>query len=380
MDIDKIRNDIDGIDTQIIDLFKQRMEKALDVARFKKEHGLPVHDTARERQLLHKVSEEAGEDFEIYTRVLFSTLMDLSRSYQHKFLTDESPLRSLVTKAIAETPALFPTKATVACQGVEGAYSQLASDKFFAVPNIMYFSSFEGVFKAVQNGLCRYGVLPIENSTAGSVNKIYDLIQRYNVNIVRTARLQIEHTLLTKKSKKLSDVREIFSHEHAIAQCAGFLETLKGVKITPCENTAIAAQRVAESDRDDVAAISSRQCADQYGLDVCVDHIQDSDANYTRFICISKNLEVYPGADRTSMMVVIPHKPGSLYSVLVRFYALGISLVKLESRPIPGSNFEFMFYFDIEASVYSPALLQILCELETQTSEFRYLGSYNEIN
>ena len=379
MSIDKLRADIDDIDSQLIDLFERRMHIALEVARYKKESGKPVFDNSRERQLLHKVSEEIDSDLEVYIRVFFSMLMDLSRSYQHKFLSDDSKLRKKIEAAVEQTPKLFPEKAVVACQGAEGAYAQMACDKLFVTPSIMYFNTFDGVLKAVQHGLCRYGVLPIENSTAGSVNQIYDLMQLHNVNITRTVRIQVSHALLVKGDTKLSDVKEIFSHEQAITQCSAFVETLKGVKVTLCENTAIAAQHVAESDRTDVAAISSKLCAEQYGLSVLAEGVQNNDANYTRFICVSNALEIYPGANRTSLMMVIPHKPGSLYRVLVRFYALGMNLVKLESRPIQGRNFEFMFYFDVESSIYSPALMQLICELENQIPDFRYLGSYTEI-
>lgn len=379
MNIDNLRTQIDNIDTQLVDLFKDRMQIALEIAKYKKASGMPVFDVSRERSLLHKVSERAGSDFEIYMRVFFSMLMDVSRSYQHKFLADASKLGEKIQKAVEQTPKLFPEKAVVACQGTEGAYSQYACDKLFAIPNIMYFNSFEGVIQAVRSGLCRYGVLPIENSTAGSVNQIYDLLQHHNVNIVRTARIQVAHTLLVNKGVKLSDVKEILSHEQALAQCSTFLSTLKNVKITVCENTAVAAQHVAESKRKDLAAISSKGCADLYELSSIGDGVQNNDGNYTRFICISNELEIYPGANRTSFMMVIPHKPGALYRVLVRFYALGMNLVKLESRPIPGRNFEFMFYFDVESSVYSPALLQLIGELESQIEDFRYLGSYSEM-
>ena len=379
MNITELRDEIDNIDLQLIDLFQKRMQVALEVARYKKESGKPVFDNTRERQLLHKASGKVAPDFEVYIRVFFSMLMDLSRSYQHKFLADESRLRKKIELAVEQTPKLFPEKALVACQGAEGAYAQAACDKLFTTPDLMYFSTFEGVLKSVQSGFCRYGVLPIENSTAGSVNQIYDLMQLHNVNIVRTVRIQIMHTLQVKSGTTMSDIKEIFSHEQAITQCSAFIETLKGVKITLCENTAIAAKMVAESDRKDVAAISSKPCAELYGLTVLAEGVQNTEANYTRFICVSKDLEIYPGANRSSLMMVIPHKPGSLYRVLVRFYALGINLVKLESRPIQGRNFEFMFYFDVEASIYSPALLQLICELENQIPDFRYLGSYTEI-
>jgi len=379
MNIDNLRGQIDVIDQKLIDLFKDRMQITLEIAKYKKASGMPVFDVARERSLLHKVSERAGSEFEIYMRVFFSMLMDVSRSYQHKFLAEASKLSATIQKAVEQTPQLFPEKAIVACQGMEGAYSQYACEKLFTLPDIMYFSSFEGVLQSVRNGLCRYGVLPIENSTAGSVNQIYDLLQHHDVKIVRTARIQVAHTLLVNKGVKLADVKEIISHEQALAQCSIFLAGLKNVKITVCENTAAAAQKVAESKRKDFAAISSKACSEIYGLSVIGDGVQNNDGNYTRFICIANELEIYPGANRTSFMMVIPHKPGALYRVLVRFYALGMNLVKLESRPIPGRTFEFMFYFDVESPVYSPALIQLIGELESSIEDFRYLGSYSEM-
>ena len=175
-------------------------------------------------------------------------------------------------------------------------------------------------------------------------------------------------------------MKEIFSHEQAIGQCAQFLKTLgPEVKLTVCENTAMAAKLVAQSERRDVAAICSRNCMELYGLKCLRSAIQDSGNNYTRFICISKNLEIYPGADRTSIMLATAHKPGALYKLLARFYALGINITKLESRPIPDRDFEFMFYFDLETSIYSQEFVQIICELSASCEEFTYLGSYSEV-
>jgi len=274
---------------------------------------------------------------------------------------------------------MFPASATVACQGVEGAYSQLACSRLFKLPDVYYFSTFDAVFSAIEKGFCQYGVIPLENSTAGSVNMVYDLMTKHNFHIVRSMRLKVDHNLLVKPGTKLEDVKEIYSHEQAISQCAGFLQGLKDVKVIPCENTAMAAERVAKSERSDVAALASRSCSKLYGLECLATDVQDKGNNYTRFICISRDLEIYPGADRTSLMMVLPHRPGSLYKVLSRFYALGINLNKLESRPMPDRNFEFMFYFDLETSVYSPQFMQLMGELDTICEEFAYLGSYNEI-
>lgn len=379
-DINDIRKEIDEIDKELVDLYIRRMNCSARVAEYKREHGMPVLDASRERALLNKISELSGSELEEYTRTLYSTILDLSRSYQHAKLGETSKLYEEIMTAIDSTPKMFPERADVACQGVEGAYSQIAAERLFRSPNIMFFSGWEKVFSAIEAGMCRYGVIPIENSTAGSVKKVYDLMISRNFKIVRTVRIKIDHSLLANKGAKLSEIKEIFSHEQAISQCAVFLSSLgPDVKITRIENTAKAAQMVAESGRTDVASISSRSCAIQYGLTTLASAIQDNGNNHTRFICITNKTEIYPGADRTSLMLVTPHKPGALYRILSRFNSLGINLIKLESRPIPERDFEFMFYFDLEASVYSPKLAQLLAELEQECEEFTYLGSYSEV-
>ena len=374
-----LREKIDAIDQQMVDLFKQRMEVSKEVAAYKRANGLPTLDAGRERALLGKVGEQAGEELADYTQSVYRTILAAGRSYQNACSGVPSKVYETIRKALDTTPDLFPQRAMVACQGVEGAYSQIACDSIFKAPTILYFNTFEHVFKAVESGMCQYGVLPIENSTAGSVNAIYDLMTQHNFSIVRSARLKVNHNLLTKHGVKKEEIKEIFSHQQAISQCAGYLSTLKGVKVTVVENTALAAQMVAQSDRRDVAALSSRFCGELYGLNLLEQNVQDQDNNYTRFICISKNPEIYPGADRTSLMMTLPHKPGSLYNVLSKFYALGINLRKLESRPLPDREFEFMFYFDLECSVYAPEMERIFRDLESESEQLRYLGTYNEI-
>ena len=379
MDLNDYRRQIDEIDTQLLALFAQRMEVAAGIAAYKKEHGLPVLDSGRERQKLLDIAAKSPDAVKEYAVSLYSLLFELSRGYQNRVLGVSSDLTEQIAQAIESTPKLFPESAAVACQGVEGAYSQLACDRLFRLPNIFYFSSFDAVFSAIEKGLCQYGVIPLENSTAGSVNAVYDLMMRHHFHIVRSMRLKVDHNLLANPGAQLSGIREIFSHPQAIAQCAAFLQSLSGVKVTPCENTAAAAQRVAQSGRMDAAALSSRSCAELYGLTCLAASVQDQGNNFTRFICISRELEIYPGADRTSLMVGLPHRPGSLYKVLSRFYALGINLNKLESRPMPERSFEFMFYFDLDTPVYSPQFQQLMGELPGLCEEFSYLGSYSEV-
>lgn len=379
MDIQELRKQINEIDAQLVQNFDARMKVALEIAKYKKETGMPVFDPARERDVLNKQVAAVDENMAMYVKLLYNTLFDLSRSYQQRYLTQKSGLTNHIARAIEETPKVFPRQAVVACQGVEGAYSQQACDKLFTLPNITYFKRFEGVFQAIESGLCQYGVLPVENSSYGSVTEVHDLMRKYRFSIVRSVRLKIDHRLLAKPGVALSDIREVVSHEQAIGQCSEFLKSLKDVKVTVCENTAAAAKLVSQSDRRDIAAISAPVCAALYGLSILKTDISNSDSNFTRFICISKQLEIYPGANKMSLMLNVQHKPGALYSMIAKFAALGLNLTKLESRPLAGTDFEFMFYFDLDASVYDEAALQLLSELDEGPETFTYLGSYSEI-
>ncbi len=291
---------------------------------------------------------------------------------------DDSDLKTFIDQAVANSPKTFPDTAYVACQGVPGSFSQEAAERLFRHPDLMFFRNWEGVFTSIEKGLCEYGVLPIENSTAGSVNRIYDLMVDHRFYIVRSTRLKISHNLLVKPGTKLSDIREVVSHDHAIAQCEEFIRGLGDVVVSSCGNTAEAAKRVKESGRNDMAAISSAECADIYGLEILKEGIQDHDNNYTRFICISKTPQIYPGADRTSIMATVSHKPGSLYRILGKFEEKGYNLLKLESRPIPDTEFEFMFYFDFEASIYHSEFSNTVSELDRLCESMEYLGSYTE--
>ncbi|MDO5553023.1 MAG: prephenate dehydratase domain-containing protein [Planctomycetia bacterium] len=378
MSLEEIRDRISSLDEQIVNLVVDRMKLATEVAKYKKENGIPVLNRTREREIMTRVTSQAGEDFEEYAKILFSILFDLSKSYQIRLLTGEGKLATEISNALETTPQLFPSKAVVACQGIDGAYSQQACDKLFSIPEIIYCRHFEGVFQAVDSGLCRYGILPIENSMYGSVRSVYDLMKDYHFHIARSVRLCVSHTLLAREQVDISQIKEIISHEHGIGQCSEFLRKHKEIKVTLCENTALAAKYVADSNRNDIAAISSRNCAELYGLRVLSDDVQNNANNYTRFICISKNLEIYPGANRISLMMTLPHRPGALYSLIARFAALGLNLTKLESRPIAGKDFEFMFYFDMDASVCSRDVIKLLSRFEYGPGQFEFLGCYTE--
>ena len=379
MELSDYRKEIDSIDDEICRLFTQRMHVVNSIGEYKRSHDVPVSSSSREREVLTRISKQLPEDLEDFGRVLYRSMFDISKAYEAMYKEKDSPLYKAISGLINADPEPFPKRAVVACQGREGAYSEIAAEKLFEVPEIMFNSSFEGVIRMVTDGLCEYGILPIENSTAGSVNEIYDLLIKYNVHIVRSTRVRVDHQLLAAKGAKLKDIKTIYSHPQAIGQCSHYLNKLQGVEVIPFDNTAMAAQKVAKDETRTSASISSKSCIDLYNMEVLGRDIQNFDSNHTRFICIAKNARIYPGANRTSIMMVVSHKPGTLFSVLSKFNATGANLVKLESRPIPGRDFEFMFYFDIELSIYDKKFASLISELDHCGEQFKYFGTYQEI-
>ena len=379
MGYEELKNRLADTDREMLKLFRERMQLSAGLEKARKEENIQETRAMANRQIMNMALEEAPEEMRDYLPLIYSQILELSKSYRHETTGGRQKLTEELRQAIQNTSLAFPETASVACQGVEGANSQLACERLFPNANILFFNSFDAVFTAIEKGLCRYGIIPIENSTAGSVNAVYDLMAHHSFSIVRSIRLKVEHNLLANEGVDLSEIREIYSHEQAIAQCSEFLKTLKGVRVIPCENTALAAKMVSQSGRRDMAALSSRLCAEYYDLNVLKVSVQNTDNNYTRFICISREMEIYPGADRTSLMLTLPHRPGSLYKVLARIYACGVNLNKLESRPQPSREFEFTFYFDLDVPVSSPRFLRVMEELPHVCETFRYFGSYAEV-
>ena len=376
MDLTKLREEIDAVDGQLLQLFLERMRIGEQIAAEKRENALPVLNKEREREILARVQAEAGE-MEPYAYQLFTTLIELNKARQSQINAQPSRVRPIIEKSLAAEEQVFPRTGLVACQGVEGANSQAACDKLIPRGNIMYVKSFEAVFDAVESGLCKFGVLPIENSANGSVRMVYDLLQRKRFSIVRATTLHIRHELMAKPGTKLGDITEIYSHEQAIGQCSRYLATLNGkVKVTPVANTAIAAKMVAEGINPHAAAISSHACTELYGLVTLKEDIQDSDNNYTRFICIEKNPVIYAGANKISLILDCKNEPGALNSLLAKIAAYGVNTCKIESCPVSGRNFEFIFFFDLDASVREDGVLPMLEELERISESFTFLGNY----
>ena len=378
MSISEERNQLDQLDEQLVKTFVNRMEKVAAIAEEKKKENAAIKDPAREREVLHHVTGYGPPELETYIKTLYQTVFSLSRTYQKSLHSQKSPLEKKIREAMLGAGTGLPRKAVVACQGVEGSYSQLAATRLFSIPSILYFNQFENVFQAVNKGLCQYGVLPIENSTSGSVPQVYDLMKEYDFHIVKGLRLKVQHHLFAKPGTSLGDIREIWSHPQALDQCSAFLKALPGVEVKVCENTALAAKMVAESGQEGWAAIASSHCGSLYGLIPLKKGVENHGNNYTRFICISKSLEIFGDGDKISLMLSVPHEPGALFDLLSKFAALGINVSKIESRPIPGTDFEFMFYFDLEASQGEESVLHLMGDLEQTLENFQFLGWYGE--
>lgn len=378
MELNHIREHLDQIDTQLTELLVERMHAVAQVAQAKKESGKAIRDHARERSIINRVTKQSGDEYAPYVKSFYKTLFDLSCNYQSQKMGYSSALAAKLQEQLL-SPELrtLPGRATVACQGTEGAYAQQACEKLFEYPSILYFNSFNDVFNAVEKGMCKYGILPLENSTAGSVTQVYDLMEQHAFHIVGACRLRIDHCLMRKKGST-APITKVVSHEQALRQCSDYLEKHPEYKAEPMENTAVAAEYVANAENAGTAVVASAVCAEIYGLEIVDDNISNVQNNFTRFICIARDLNVYPDARKVSIMFNLPHAPGALNSIISRLSLAGVNLTKLESRPIPGREFEFRFFFDFEADLHDPAIIGLIAELEQRTEHFVFLGAYAE--
>ncbi len=372
-DLSEIRVEIDNIDRELLDLFRRRMDCAKEVAAYKQANHIPVLNAAREHEILDRIELDGGE-YGAYARLLYTNIMELSRSLQHKLLGSGKEMREMIQNA---SSALERGNVRVAYQGIEGANSHEATLRLFPKAKLTHYATFADVFDAVSSGEVTYGVLPVENSTAGSVSAVYDLILQHRFYIVGALDLPIDHYLCGLKQSELDDIEIVWSHPQALSQCADYIDR-NGYEQRSCANTAIAARDVAHEKRLNVAAICSKGAADEYGLKVLDSHLQSNSGNTTRFIVISKELIIPDGANKVSLCFSLPHVQGSLYTLLCRFNSLGLNLTKIESRPIPGKDFEYLFYLDFSGNVHSDSVTELLSQLREEMPEFSFLGNYNE--
>lgn len=375
MDLLELRKEIDEIDEQLIPLLLKRMHVAENVAKYKIENGLPVLNEEREQQILDNVAKKCGEQGDTI-KTVFSATMDASRALQHKIIGGGKRIRETIADA-NRMKELTANGKTVACQGVEGAYSGVTANALFPDSPVKFYRQFEDVFEAVNRGNAKFGVIPVENSTAGSVHESYDLIMKYRFYVVGAYDLKIDHCLCAKADTKYEDITDIYSHPQALSQCNNFLKNFDFTGIN-YSNTAAAAKYVAESKRNDIGVICSEKAAKEYGLKIIKKNIQNNNNNRTRFIVISKELVITDNADKISLIFSLPHKTGSLYRVLGRFSMSGLSLTKLESRPIENADFSYHFYVDILGNVKDQVTLDLICALSDELPEFEFLGNFFE--
>ena len=378
MDLESLRGEINQIDDALVELYCRRMEIVSQVGNYKLEHHLPIFHPEREAEVIRRMSQKAGSPYQEGARVLFTTLMDVSKSYQHALIAsrgEKNALRRQIEEAL-ESGRTVPDTAPVALQGVEGAYSHEAACVLFREPQLHFYPQFEDVFKAVSKGDEPFGVLPIENSSAGSVSEVYDLLERYRLTICGMHKLPLRHCLLTREEVPLEEITDIYSHEQALHQCSAFLREHPHIRPHIYSNTAAAAQFVAAEGGRHSAAIASADSAKRYGLQVRCSDLQNAAHNFTRFIVVSRELILPPDASRISLSLTLPHRTGSLYRLITRFAMNSLNLTKLESRPLPNTDFEFLFYFDFDGSVRDPEVLALLCSLSEELGRFEFLGNY----
>lgn len=375
MDLLDLRKEIDNIDEQLIPLLLKRMSISEQVARYKVERGIPVLNAEREQQILDNVAEKCGAQGDTI-KTVFSATMDASRALQHKIIGGGKKLRDTIEGA-KSSGKLTANGESVACQGVEGAYSGVTANTLFPDSPVRFYKQFEDVFEAVNKGEAKFGVIPVENSTAGSVHESYDLIMKYRFYVVGAYDLKIEHCLCAKADTKYEDITDVYSHPQALSQCNNFLKSFDftGVNFS---NTAAAAEFVAKSSKNNIAVICSELAAKKYGLKILKRNVQNNNNNRTRFIVISKELVIGEDADKISLIFSAPHTTGSLYRVLGRFSMAGLNLTKLESRPIENADFDYYFYVDVMGSVKDESTLDLICALYDELPEFEFLGNYFE--
>lgn len=374
MDLLECRNKLDVIDKQIVKLFEERMDICGKVAETKIASGKAVYDAEREKQKLDAVSAMADSEFnQVAVRELFTQMMSISRKYQYSILAEHGRVMKLGFERLDRLPM---EGVRVVHQGVEGAYSHAAAIQYFGKDaEIYHVARFEDAMKEVQLGNADYAVMPIENSSAGAVIDMYDLLTRYDNYIVAETFLPVNHALLGVPGAKLSDVKTVFSHPQALMQCSTFLND-NGLKQISVENTAVAAKRVVEEGDKSQAAIASEIAGQLYGMELLKPSIQNNQGNTTRFVILANRKVYRKDAGKISLCFELPHTSGSLYNMLGNFIFNHVNMMMIESRPIPGRNWEYRFFVDIEGNLQDNGVKNALRGIGAEAQNFKILGNY----
>ncbi len=374
MDLLELRKQIDAIDAQIVELYEQRMDISRQVAEYKISTGKKVFDRQREQEKLACVKAMTHNEFNSHgIEELFEQIMSMSRKLQYRLLAENGSLGRLPFIGVDQ---LETEKARVVFQGAEGAYSQAAMMQYFGESiNSFHVDTFRDAMSAIDEGSADFAVLPIENSTAGIVNEIYDLLQEYENYIVAEQIIRIEHCLLGVPGAELSDIRTVYSHPQSLMQSARFLENQDWRQIS-MQNNAFAAKKVAEDGDITQAAIAGEGAAKIYGLKILKKGVNQSDCNSTRFIIVTNQKIFRKDAKKVSICFEVPHESGSLYHMLSHFIYNNLNMTKIESRPIEGRNWEYRFFVDFEGNLADSAVKNALRGLRDEARNMKILGNY----
>lgn len=377
--LDVLRGNIDEIDHQIVHLFERRMAVTRAVGEYKQEIGMPVLDAARERDVIaKKLNMLTNQELQADVVLLYETIMGISRRQQRNLVAEgqENPnFTKIVTDiARARTPVQNPR---VVYQGEPGAYSEMASIRFFGDSvQAKGLEQFEDVFQALKNGEADYGVLPIENSSTGAIRQIYDLMTQYDCFVVGETTVAIQHCLMALPGASLDSIQTVYSHEQGLFQCEAYLNKHPKWNRVPQADTAGSANMVAKSGDPSKAAICSKRSAELYGLEILAEAINSNVNNTTRFVVVSPKMELREGRDKVSTCFCIPHQSGSLHEILTIFAVHGLNMVRLESRPIQGSSWEYMFFLEFTGDVAASGMEGVFRELTQSAEQVRVLGNF----
>lgn len=374
-DLLELRNEIDDIDNKIVELYEKRMHISTEVAEYKIQTGKKVFDKEREDSKLNALESKASTSFtKRGIRELFEHIMSMSRKKQYQLLADNGLTSD---ENFEQVEKLDFTNAKIVFQGVEGAYSQQATKEYFGENCDCYnVETWKDAMEAIKNNEADFAVLPIENSSAGIVSENYDLLVEYNNYIVAEQIIKIDHCLLALKGAELADIKTVYSHPQALMQCSKYLDSHRDWDRLSVKNTAFSAQKIKEDGLCNQAAIASSITADIYGLQILDSAIQNNKDNSTRFIIVT-NKKIYDkNATKMSICFEIPHKSGSLYNILSHFIFNNVNMTNIQSRPIPGRNWEYRFFVDFEGNFTDTGVVNALRGLKEETISLKILGTY----
>ncbi len=369
-----LRDQIDKIDKQIVTLYEQRMEICKEVAEYKIETGKKVFDKVREAEKIEKVTAMASTSFHKHAvQELFEQIMSISRKMQYQLLSEQDGNGKLPFMGLKD---LGTKQARVVFQGAEGAYSQAAMNRFFGKEiKSFHVDTFRDAMGAIEEGRADFAVLPIENSTAGIVSEIYDLLTEYENYIVGEQIIKIEHCLMATAGTKIEDIKTVYSHPQSLMQSANYLSKTGWQQIS-MKNNAFAAQKVKNDGLHDQAAIAGEAAAEIYGLEILQKGVNDLKDNSTRFIIVTNQKVFKEDASKVSICFEVPNESGSLYHMLSHFIYNNLNMTKIESRPLEGRNWEYRFFIDFEGNLADSAVKNALRGLREEARNMKILGNY----